>query len=95
MITFRLTNEITGKEYTFPLKFNADDDFYDWIENNGEEYDTLLDEIETKYGVQDFDGEEGIVGYSSYEISTQDYKLVVRLWVDFWMKHNLYGGKIK
>lgn len=95
MITFRLINEITGKEYKFPLKFDTDEDFYTWIEENCEEYDTFLDEIETKYGVQDFSGNPGIVGYSSYEIVTKDYQQVVRLWVDFWMKHKLYGGKIK
>lgn len=94
MITFRIKNETTGKEHKFPLKFQTDEDFYQWIEDNGDEYDEFVDKVE-EYGVHDFAGNPGIVGYTSYEIASKDYPAVLKLWVDFWMKHNLYGGKIK
>jgi len=87
MIKFRLLDENDDyKEYSINLNFKNFDDFYDWTEENSEEYDEFVENLEFEYGVHDFDGEEGVVGYTSYEI--EDFTVVMNEWRNFWNKHN-------
>lgn len=87
MIKFRIIDEINpNKEYSIPLNFNDVDEWYDWVDEHGDEYDEFVEDLETTYGVLDFDGEPDIVGYTSYEI--EDYSTLMQEWFDFWNKHH-------
>jgi hypothetical protein len=77
-------NDYTNNDWTLKLDFKDFDEF-DEFTYDDQDYEVFMDEMECGShpwcGVHDYFGDEGCIGFSSYEI--KDFKTAIKKWEEF------------
>ncbi len=74
---FQLRDENTNRGYGFTIDMTSED-FDEFVYNCSESWG--MAKIETDYGVQDAEGGDGFIGFTSYEIKPEDYPKVLTIY---------------